>query len=126
MHEQMITFIYNISIPIDMTSNISLFKALGEETSYRIIVLLTQRGTSANQPVEYCACEIPSLIKRTQSNTSMHLTKLQEWGIIKSRREGKRIIYSIKDKKIGMIFKVLGYPENKLTKSCCCTDKRIK
>ena len=108
MHEQMITFIYNISIPIDMTSNISLFKALGEETSYRIIVLLTQRGTSANQPVEYCACEIPSLIKRTQSNTSMHLTKLQEWGIIKSRRGGKKILYSIKDRRVENILKALG------------------
>jgi DNA-binding transcriptional ArsR family regulator len=72
-------------------SDILLFKALGEETAYRIIELLTQKRTSANLPGEYCACEIPSLIKRTQSNTSMHLAKLQEWGIIKSRREGKKI-----------------------------------
>jgi len=94
-----------------------LFKALGEESKHRILLLLTKG--------EYCACEIPTLIRRTQSNTSMHLAKLQEWGIIKSRRDGKKIIYSIKDKRLGLVFKVLGYPENKLTKYCCCANKRV-
>ncbi len=78
-----------------------LFKALGEETKFRIVEILLNG--------EYCACEIPSLIKRTQPNTSMHLAKLQKWGIIKSRRDGKMIIYSIKDKRAFDIFKILGY-----------------
>jgi ArsR family transcriptional regulator, lead/cadmium/zinc/bismuth-responsive transcriptional repressor len=90
------------------TPNILLFKALGEETKFRIIELLMQKRTSAYLADEYCACEIPSIIKRTQSNTSMHLAKLQEWGIIKSRREGKKILYSIKDKRVYEIFKALG------------------
>ena len=82
-------------------SNLLLFKALGEETKFRILEILLNG--------EYCACEIPSLIKRAQSNTSMHLAKLQKWGIIKSRRDGKMIIYAIKDKRIFDIFKILGY-----------------
>ena len=80
-------------------NNLMLFKALGEETKFRILKILLNG--------EYCACEIPSLVKRTQSNTSMHLSKLQKWGLIRSRRDGKMIIYRIKDEKIYRIFKLL-------------------
>jgi len=78
-----------ISILVDMnsTESIKLFKALGEETRFLIVKELLQK--------ELCACEIPSLIGRTQSNTSMHLTKLQDLGLINSRRNGKSIIYSV-------------------------------
>src|SRR3989344_3245117 len=82
-------------------SSLLLFKALGEETKFRIIRILLDG--------EYCACEIPSLIKRAQSNTSMHLAKLQKWRIIRSRRDGKMVIYSIKDKRTFDIFRMLGY-----------------
>ncbi|MFA6072909.1 MAG: metalloregulator ArsR/SmtB family transcription factor [Candidatus Woesearchaeota archaeon] len=76
-----------------------LFKAMGEETKYRILKCLLNN--------ELCACEIPFKIKRTQSNTSMHLTKLIEWNLIKSRRDGKKIIYSIKDKRVFFAFKLI-------------------
>jgi ArsR family transcriptional regulator, lead/cadmium/zinc/bismuth-responsive transcriptional repressor len=82
-----------------MQKNIQLFKALGEETKYKIIQVLLKG--------EICACKIPELISRTQSNTSMHLSKLNASGIIQFRREGKMIIYSIKNKKIYDIFKTL-------------------
>ncbi|MGV8161911.1 MAG: ArsR/SmtB family transcription factor [Candidatus Nanoarchaeia archaeon] len=76
-----------------------LFKALGENTKFLIIKLLSEK--------ELCACEIPFKIKKTQSNTSMHLAKLLEWNLIKSRREGKKIIYSIKDTRINQALKLL-------------------
>lgn len=85
-------------------SNLLLFKALGEETKFRILEVLLKG--------EYYACEIPPLISRAQSNTSMHLVKLQDWGVIRSRRNGKMVIYSIKDKRILNIFKLLGYKES--------------
>ncbi len=84
-----------------------LFKALAEETKYKIIELLLKGEGCTCESGEYCACEIPSLIKRTQSNTSMHLAKLHEWGLIKSRREGKKIRYSIKDKRVYDVFKLI-------------------
>lgn len=74
---------------IDMINekNIQLFKALSEDTRYRIIkaLLEAERKYKANKSNdckgELCACEIPELIGRTQSNTSMHLAKLQDWGL---------------------------------------------
>jgi ArsR family transcriptional regulator len=82
-----------------MKSDLYLFKALGEETKHRILKILLDS--------ELCACEIPIKIKRTQSNCSMHLAKLLEWGLIKHRRVGKMILYSIKDKRMADAFKLL-------------------
>lgn len=102
---------------MDPKNNIILFKALGEETKYKILELLLKG--------EYCACEIPSLIRRTQSNTSMHLAKLLEWDIIKSRRDGKKILYSLKDIRICDIFKSIGHDDGKHLKNTCCMKKGL-
>lgn len=72
--------------------NKELFKALSNETNHKIILALLKK--------DLCACEIPDLINKTQSNTSMHLKKLLNANILTSRREGKKIIYSIKNKNL--------------------------
>ncbi|HOG74317.1 MAG TPA: metalloregulator ArsR/SmtB family transcription factor [Methanofastidiosum sp.] len=84
---------------IDEKKNISLLKAMGESTRYKILSVLVSG--------ERCACEIPELIKRSQPNTSMHLSKLQDWEIIQSRRDGKRILYSIKDTRVEKILEIV-------------------
>lgn len=93
-------------------SELEILKCLGEETKFKIIKLLLNG--------ELCACEIPKLIQRTQSNTSMHLKKLIEKNILQSRREGKSIIYSIQDNRVIDVFKALGYKDAKKLNSCCC------
>jgi ArsR family transcriptional regulator len=100
---------------IDMIDeeNIQLFKALSEDTRYRIIKALLEaerkceKNKFSNCKGELCACEIPELIGRTQSNTSMHLAKLQDWGIIKVRKEGKMRLYSIENDKIRKVLEVI-------------------
>jgi len=82
-----------------MESDLYLFKALGEETKHKILKSLLDG--------ELCACKIPDIIGRTQSNCSMHLAKLLEWGLIKHRRDGKMILYSIKDKRVADVFRLL-------------------
>jgi len=93
---------------IDMTDekNLQLFKALSEDTRYRIIKALLDAERNCGEEKsggckdEICACEIPEIISRTQFNTSMHFAKLQDWGIIKVRKEGKLRLYSIDNDKI--------------------------
>ena len=94
--------------------DIKLLKCLGEETKYRIVKLLLKG--------ERCACKIPEIIGRTQSNTSMHLAKLIECDILKSRRDGKKILYSIKELRVCDVFKALGHKEGKILKKECCGD----
>ena len=84
---------------VDMKSDIYIFKALGEETKHRILKALLEG--------ELCACKIPQVIGRTQSNCSMHLAKLIQWNLIRQRRAGKRILYSIKDKRVVDVFRML-------------------
>ncbi len=91
---------------------IQLFKALSEDTRYRIIKALIESESESRENKygdkgEICACEIPEIIGKTQSNTSMHLAKLQDWGIIKVRKNGKMRLYSIKNEKIRKILEVL-------------------
>ncbi|MBW6451596.1 MAG: metalloregulator ArsR/SmtB family transcription factor [DPANN group archaeon] len=78
---------------------LKIFKTLGEKTRFKIIETLLDK--------ELCACEIPKIINRTQSNTSMHLTKLQDLDMIKSRRDGKKRLYSIKNENIKKIMKMI-------------------
>lgn len=101
---------------MNIEDNVKLLKALSEESRYRIVVVLLDG--------EKCACEIPEFIGRTQSNTSMHLTKLSDLGILKSRRDGKMILYSIKDLRVCGVLKALGYPEAKLLKTKCCMENK--
>jgi len=100
---------------MNIKNNIELLKSLSEETRYKIVEVLLKN--------EKCACKIPDLIERTQSNTSMHLAKLLNLGILKSRRNGKKILYSIKDPKVYDIFMALGYKEIKILKIKCGEGK---
>jgi DNA-binding transcriptional ArsR family regulator len=51
------------------------------------------------------------------------LGKLENLGIVESRREGKRIFYKIKDYRICDVFKALGYAKGKILKKTCCIKR---
>ncbi|HIH89342.1 TPA: winged helix-turn-helix transcriptional regulator [Candidatus Bathyarchaeota archaeon] len=65
------------------------FKALGDESRQRIIGLLSAR--------EMCVCELMSALKMTQPTTSHHLKILEDAEIVKSRKDGKWVFYSLSD-----------------------------
>jgi ArsR family transcriptional regulator len=65
------------------------FKALGDESRQRIIALLAVR--------EMCVCELMSALKMTQPTTSHHLKILEDAEIVKSRKDGKWVFYSLAD-----------------------------
>jgi len=75
-----------------------IFKALSDPTRLKIIELLEKR--------EICACEFAPLTKKAQPTVSQHLRILETAGIIKSRKEGKMILYSIDDKRIFGLIKI--------------------
>jgi ArsR family transcriptional regulator len=69
-----------------------IFKALSDETRLKIVELLAKK--------EICACEFVSFVKKAQPTVSQHLQILANADIIKSRKEGKMIIYSLVNPKI--------------------------
>jgi DNA-binding transcriptional ArsR family regulator len=65
------------------------FKALGDDSRQRIIGLLATR--------EMCVCELMSALMMTQPTTSHHLKILEDADIVKSRKDGKWVFYSVSD-----------------------------
>lgn len=68
------------------------FKALADETRLRILSLLKVR--------EMCVCEVMVALGLTQPNASHHLGILENAGLVKYRKEGKWVFYSLADPKL--------------------------
>ena len=68
----------------------TIFKALSDVTRLRIIKLLEQG--------ELCVCDITAALDMVQPKVSFHLSALKEAGLIKDRKEGKWIHYSLNEK----------------------------
>ena len=99
-----------------MKESLKILKALSDGTRLEIVEFLLDG--------EKCVCRIFPHVKRTQSTVSIHLGKLEDAGILKSRREGKNIFYSIADMRVCDVFKALGYSKGKILKERCCMRKR--
>ncbi|AEF93882.1 regulatory protein ArsR [Desulfotomaculum nigrificans CO-1-SRB] len=69
-----------------------LFKAISHPTRIRILELLSDG--------EHCVCDIFEQLNVEQANTSQHLSVMKKQGILQSRKEGLRVIYSIKHPEI--------------------------
>ncbi len=67
----------------------TIFKALSDETRLRIIKLL-ENG-------ELCVCDIVAALDIVQPKASFHLGVLREAGLIKDRKQGKWINYSLNE-----------------------------
>ncbi len=75
-----------------------LFKVFGDSTRARIICALSIS--------ELCVCDLAELLGMTQSAISHQLRILKSARIVKNRRAGKSVYYSLDDNHIQEIFKV--------------------
>ena len=74
-----------------MQQYVDLFKALADETRLRIAVLLSEK--------ELCVCQIEAVLLLSQVKVSRHLTILRYAGLVKCRREGTWVYYSLTEPK---------------------------
>ena len=93
---------------IMLDSKVKFFKALGDETRLTILSYLLEH--------RYCACDFSSLTRKDQTTVSKHLKVLVEAGILKYEKQGRNIIYSIKNEEIGALLLSLGIKD---VKPCC-------
>ncbi len=73
-----------------------LFKVFGDSTRARIICALNIE--------EMCVCDLAVLLNMTQSAISHQLRLLKVSRIVKSRKQGRVVYYSLDDAHIGQIF----------------------
>jgi DNA-binding transcriptional ArsR family regulator len=79
------------SVP-DMTGLAELFKVLADETRAKIVYVLSKE--------ELCVCDIAAVLHSTVSNISHHLRVLRTAHLVRSRREGKQVYYSLDDEHV--------------------------
>lgn len=73
-----------------------LFKVLGDPTRVKIIFILFKE--------EMCVCDIAESLSMTQSAISHQLRVLKQARLVKFRKEGKTVFYSLDDEHISKIF----------------------
>ena len=74
----------------------SLFKIMGDSTRCNILCALSQN--------EMCVCALAVLLNMTKSAISHQLRILREANLVRSRREGKNVFYSLDDDHVKGIF----------------------
>lgn len=73
-----------------------LFKVFGDSTRIRILWALDE--------AEMCVCDIAVLLNMTQSAISHQLRVLKQANLVKNRRDGKIVYYSLDDEHVKQIF----------------------
>ena len=80
----------------DLADHTELFKVFGDSTRIKIICALFEE--------EMCVCDLSALLNVSQSAISHQLRVLKAARLVKFRRSGKIIYYSLNDEHIKHIF----------------------
>ncbi|MCA5587152.1 ArsR/SmtB family transcription factor [Finegoldia magna] len=75
-----------------------MFKIFGDQTRVKILMAL--------ESGELCVCDIAAVMNMSQSAISHQLRVLKQSNIVKTRREGKVVYYSISDDHVKEIFDI--------------------
>jgi ArsR family transcriptional regulator, lead/cadmium/zinc/bismuth-responsive transcriptional repressor len=97
IHENIVNKVRE-NMPVDETlyDLAELFKVFGDTTRIKIICALFQS--------EMCVCDLAALLCMSQSAVSHQLKVLKHTRLVKFRREGKVVYYSLDDDHIKKIF----------------------
>lgn len=93
VHPQMVARVRE-ELPVDevLYDLAELFKIFGDSTRIKILYALLES--------ELCVCDLASLMDVTQSAVSHQLRVLKSSKLVKFRREGKTVYYSLADEHV--------------------------
>lgn len=75
-----------------------LYKLIGDTTRCRILFALDQK--------EMCVCDLANVLNMTKSSISHQLAVLRRSDIVKCRRNGKEVYYTLDDDHIVKLFEI--------------------
>ncbi|MEA4963849.1 metalloregulator ArsR/SmtB family transcription factor [Lutispora sp.] len=97
IHEDIVKKVRDNMPDEDLLYDISdLFRVFGDSTRVKILHVLFE--------AEMCVCDIAALLNMNQSAISHQLRILKDARLVKNRREGKVIYYSLDDEHVKHIF----------------------
>ena len=90
IHEELLQAVSEKLPPEEELMDLSeLFKVFGDSTRIRILFVLFE--------AEVCVCDLARALNMTQSAVSHQLRILKQNRLVRSRRDGKSIFYSLAD-----------------------------
>lgn len=90
IHEDKVQKVLNVLPEEDRIKELAEFyKVFGDATRVKILYVLLEE--------EMCVCDLAALLKMTQSAISHQLRVLKQMKLVKNRREGKTVYYSLAD-----------------------------
>ena len=99
IHEEVVKDTLNKMPRLELFDKIAeFFKIIGDPTRTKILFALDQN--------EMCVCDIANVLGMTKSSISHQLATLRKSGIVKCRREGKEIYYTLDDEHIKQVFEI--------------------
>ena len=98
-------------------NGIGLLKCICDETRFEILELLQKNK-------ELCVNDLVNELKKDQPLVSHHLKTLKKCGIVKSRDEGKKAMYTISNKQLSELISIVTKTSKKIPILCsdenCC------
>jgi ArsR family transcriptional regulator, lead/cadmium/zinc/bismuth-responsive transcriptional repressor len=79
-------------------------KALSDPTRLTLAAALREDGEGG----ELCVCDLSWIAGRSQNLVSHHLRQLRSHGLVRSRRNGKLVMYSLTNEGVSLLAAVLG------------------
>jgi len=97
LHESVVSSVRERMPDENELSDLSdFFKILGDSTRSKIVCALDEG--------EMCVCDLAALLNMTKSAISHQLRSLRDANLVKNRREGKVVFYSLADDHVKEIF----------------------
>ena len=98
IHQEVVDEVARHMLPAALFEDAAgFFKVMGDGTRFKILWALDQR--------EMCVCDLSHLLNMSMSAVSHQLRRLRESKLVKSRREGKMVFYTIADDHVHMMLK---------------------
>lgn len=100
IHENVVEDVKSKMLDNEFITEIStFFKILGDNTRVKILFALDHN--------EMCVCDIANVLNMTKSSISHQLSYLKNLNIVKSRKSGKEVYYSLDDEHVKEVFEVV-------------------
>ena len=99
IHEESVNETKNKMPKEDVFNKIAeFFKILGDTTRTKILFALDSN--------EMCVCDIANVLNMSKSSISHQLGTLRRMGIVRCRKQGKEVYYTLDDNHIKEVFEV--------------------
>lgn len=77
---------------------IDFYKVIGDSTRSKILFAIDQH--------EMCVCDIANVLGMTKSAISHQLKILKDFHLVKSKKDGKEVLYTLDDEHVTNVFEI--------------------